>query len=278
LDDIPRGVADRVVSPYKVWYEDFAEQAADAQIQTMGFTVTAINTPTSATETITGANRALFINPGSKADSGSELQFNIPSTAASLGSTFKICPEITDTATLFDGQEIFFQTRIGSVSDDADANDSKYLLGFFVNDTTLLNSGSGVPSVAAGGGFGFHKGEAGAVTCVSTNAAITAAGTAMVPAVNELDIGTDATVEWHTYAARCRIIDASAGTGVTDFWYDNIHRLRLSTVPHDATDTCSFTMALLNGPTSIADWHVDYILTGITRPGLTWPYTNGVIY
>jgi hypothetical protein len=268
---------DNALSPYKVYYEDFAEQAADAQIETMGFTVTDINTPTSPQETITGANRALFLNPGSKVDSGIELQFNIPSTGASLGSTFKILPEFLQTDTLMDGQEIFFQTRIGSVSNSAADNDSKYLLGFFVNDATLLGHLTGLPTVAAGGGFGFFKGEDGAVTCVSTNAAITAAGTAMVPAVSEL-VMTVNVPNWHTYAARCRVIDASAGTGVTDFWYDNIHRLRLATIPFDATDTHSFTMALLNGPTQIADWHVDYVLTGWTRPGLTWPYTNGVIY
>ncbi len=277
LDDIPRGVADRANSPYKIWYEDFAEQAANAQIETMGFTVTDINTPTSPTEVILPENRALFFNPGSKADSGVELQFNIASTAGSLGSTFKIMGEFLQTTTLMDGQEIFFQTRIGSVSDSATDNDSKYLLGFFQNDATLLDQATGLPIVVAGGGFGFHKGELGVVTGLSTNAAITAAGTVMVPAVSELAM-TVTVPNWHTYAARCRVIDASAGTGFTDFWYDGSHRLRLSTIPFDATDTHSFTMALHNGPSQIADWHIDYILTGITRPGLTFPYTDGVIY
>jgi len=277
LEDVPKAMTDRANSPYKVWYEDFAEQAADAQIETMGFKVTDINTPTSPTETILPENRALFLNPGSKVDSGIELQFNIPSTAASLGSTFKIMGEFLQTTTLMDGQEIFFQTRIGSVSNSATDNDSKYIIGFFQNDASLLASATGVPSVVAGGGFGFHKGELGAVTCLSTNAAITAAGTACVPAVSELAMTVNVP-NWHVYAARCRVIDADAGTGVTDFWYDNVHRLRLTTIPFDATDTHSFSIGLLNGPTQIADMHIDYILTGITRPGLTWPYTNGVIY
>jgi len=278
FDDLPLGAVDNARSPYKVYYEDFAEQAADAQVETMGFTVTAINTPTAATETILGANRALLINPGTKADSGSELQFNIPSTAASLGSTFKILPEFVQTATLMDNQEIFFQVRMATQSDSATDNDAKWLLGFFVNDTTLMNSASGVPSVAAGGGFGFHKGELGAVTAVSTEAAITAAGTALSPARTEVALGAANTNVWHTYAARCRVIDASAGTGQTDFWYDGVYSGSLSTVPFDATDTSSFTIGVLNGPAQVADLHIDYILTGITRPGLTWPYTDGTIY
>lgn len=279
LDDAPRGAIDNALGVYKIYYEDFGEQAADAQIETMGFTVTAINSPTSATETVTGLDQALFINPGSKADSGSELQFNIPATAASVSGTLNILPEFLQTATSFDGKEIFFQVRMGSVSDSITDNDSKYILGFFQNDTTLLNSGSGVPSVVAGGGFGFVKAELGGVTAVSTNAAITAAGTAMSPAVDEVALGgTAGDVNWHTYAARVRVIDASAGTGFTDFWYDGIHSLRLATVPFDATDTHSFTIGIHNGPSQIADLHIDYILTGWTRPGLTFPYTDGTIY
>ena len=74
------------------------------------------------------------------------------------------------------------------------------------------------------------------------------------------------------------MIDASAGTGFADFWYDGVHSLRLATVPFDATDTLAFTFAYANGPVQIQDFQIDYILTGITRPGLTWPYDDGTIY
>ena len=284
LDDVARGPVDNAVGVYKVYYEDFKEQmAASADgLNDSGWLNTDINSATSATETVTGLNGALFLNPGSKADAGMELQFNAVAVSgadnAAEITTHQILPEFLQPDTLFDGKEIFFQTRIGSVSDSATDNDSKYIIGFFQNDTSLLNSGSGVPSVVAGGGFGFVKAELGGVTGVSTNAAITAAGTALDPAVSELALDGAATITWHTYAARCRVIDASAGTGFTDFWYDGIHSLRLATVPFDATDTHSFTLGLVNGPSQIADWHVDYILTGWTRPGLTWPYTDGTPY
>ena len=278
FDDLPLGAIDNARSPYKIYYEDFQEDAVDAQLETQGWTVTAINTPTAASEVVLGANRALLLDPGSKVDSGSEIQFNIPATAASVSGTHRVIPEIIQTATLFDNQEIFFQVRMGTASNLATANDGKWLLGYFVNDTDLLSSTTGLPTVDAGGGFGFHKGETGAVTALSTEAAITAAGTALSPAVTELALVTNDVLEWHTYAARCRVIDASAGTGQTDFWYDGVYSGSLATVPFDATDTSSFTIAYLNGPVQIQDYHIDYILTGITRPGLTWPYTDGTIY
>ncbi len=282
LDDVARGSVDNAVGVYKVYYEDFKEQmAASADgLNDSGWLNTDKNSASSATETVTGLNGALFLNPGSKADAGMELQFNAVAVSgadnAAEITTHQILPEFLQTTTSFDGKEIFFQVRMGSVSDSTTDNDSKYILGFFQNDTTLLASATGVPSVVAGGGFGFLKAELGGVTAVSTSDAITAAGTALDPAVSELAIASG--INWHTYAALCRVIDASAKTGFTDFWYDGVHSLRLATVPFNATDTHSFTIGILNGPSQLADLHIDYILTGITRPGLTWPYTNGVIY
>ena len=77
MDDVPRGPVDNAVGAYKVYYEDFAEQAADGQIETMGFTVTAINSPTSATEVVTGLTQSLLINPGSKAEKARTLGVEI---------------------------------------------------------------------------------------------------------------------------------------------------------------------------------------------------------
>ncbi|GAH14548.1 unnamed protein product, partial [marine sediment metagenome] len=64
----------------------------------------------------------------------------------------------------------------------------------------------------------------------------------------------------------------SAGTGRSDFWYDGQHVGTLNTVPFDAAEVYSFSIAGVNGPAQVADLSIDYILTGITRPGLTWPY------
>ena len=276
LDDVPHAVVDNALSPYKVYYEDFREQLVDGQLDTMGWTYADLG-GAGALQTV-ASEHALVFDCLTSNDQGGELQFDIPSTAASLGSTHNIIPEMTSSTTLMDGREIFFQVRMGTVPSSATDNDGKYLFGIFTKDTTVLDASTGLPLVDAGGGFGFHKGELGAVTALSTNAAITAAGQALVPAVSELAM-TVSVPNWHTYAARCRIIDASAGTGITDFWYDGVHRGRIeNTQPFDSTEVYSFTFAACNGPAQDTDLHIDYILTGITRPGLTWPYTNGVIY
>jgi hypothetical protein len=236
-----------------------------------------IGSASGASELVIGADLGLHVNPGTAADEGTQLQFKIPSTAASLGSTHRVLPEFISTATLMDNREIFFQVRLGEVATTAASNNNKWMLGIMTDDDAWLNATSGVPAIAAGGGFGFHKGEAGAITGVSTEAAITAAGTAMSPAVNHLALDADATIEWHTYGARCRVIDADAGTGQTDFWVDGTHRLTLTTVPFDSTEVYSFGVAVANGPATVnvTDLYLDYILTGISRPGLTWPYNTG---
>lgn len=284
LEDVSRGFVDNYLSPYKVWVEDFKERFADAQLATVGWQVDDIGTPTAPSEVNAGgvalADRSMLLNPGTAADTGTQIQFKIPSTAASLTSTHNVLPEITSTTTLFDNQEIFFQTRVGHISATAATSNNKWLIGIFTDDDSLISATTNLPTVAAGGGFGFYKSEVGPVTGVSTEAAITAVGTAMVPAVDHVALATDAVAEWHTYAARCRMIDASAGTGRCDFWVDGRHRLALTTVPFDSTELYSFAIAIANGPTTVvvSDMLVDYIITGITRPGLTWPYTDGTIY
>lgn len=276
LDDVPRGIVDGIAGPYKVWYEDFRENKVDGQFLLSGWTVTDIGG--SPTEQVLLADKPMAkLAFGGTGDQGVQLQYDIVPAAAITGSAHKIIPEFTCSATFMDGQEMFFQVRMATNSNSATDNDVKYLLGMFVKDTSLLSTTTGLPTVADHGGFGFHKAELGAVTCVSSVAAITTAGTAMVPAVSELadTVNTD---NWHTYAARLRVIDASAGTGVCDFWYDGIHRLRLSTITMDDVGVYSFSISGINGPSQLADLKIDYILTGMTRPGLEWPYTDGTIY
>ncbi len=277
LDDVPRAVVDNAVSPYKVYYEDFKEQFAQhAEMTDAGWKVDDLGGANSST-IIMGSKHALEIDCTDTDDDGIQIQFNIPHASDALVSTHQIIPEFVSTTTAMDGREMFFQVRMATDSSSAVLNDCKYLMGIFEENTAILTVAGGLPAVDAGGGFGFHKGEGGAVTALSTNAAITTAGTALVPAVSEL-ADTANQFNWHTYAARCRIIDASAGTGVTDFWYDGVHRGRISgTQPFDSTETYSFTFAAANA-TEDTDFQIDYILTGITRPGLTFPYTNGVIY
>ena len=202
------------------------------------------------------------------------MQFNIANASDALITTHQVIPSFTSTATLMDNREMFFQVRMGTSSASATLNDCKYLMGIFENKAVILTVAGGLPAVDAGGGFGFHKGEGGAVTLLSTNAAITTAGQACVPAVSEL-ADTVTVFNYHTYSARCRIVDASAGTGKTDFWYDGQFVGTITdTQPFDSTETYEFVFACANA-TQATDFRIDYILSGISRPGLTWPYNTG---
>jgi hypothetical protein len=280
LDDLPLGLIDQGRSPYRVYYEDFRERFADGQAELSGWQSDNLGAGTAATVVRLGADESMLINAGTTADEGQQIQFKIPAVGTALTSTHRVLPEFDSTATLMDNREIFFQTRFGIRAATAASNNCKWAIGIFTDDDELIAPLTGLPAVAAGGGFGFFQGEDGAVTAASTEAAIVAAGTALVPAVDLTALTTDATTEWHTCAARCRVIDADAGTGQTDFWWDGTHRLTLTTVPFDSTESYSMAFAICNGPAvvNVADMYVDYLITGITRPGLTYPYTDGTVY
>lgn len=280
LEDLPLGLVDQGRSPYRVYYEDFRERFVDNQAELSGWQSDDLGSGTANSAVRVGADEALLLNAGSTADEGIQIQFKLPAVGTALTSTHRVLPEFTSTTTLMDNREIFFQTRFGIQTVTAATNDSKWAIGIFADDDELIAPLTGLPAVAAGGGFGFFQGEDGVVTAASTEAAITAAGTALDPAVDLTALTTDATTEWHTCAARVRVIDADAGTGRADFWWDGRHRLALTTVPFDSTELYSMAFAICNGPATVnlADMFVDYVITGITRPGLTWPYTDGTIY
>jgi hypothetical protein len=173
-----------------------------------------------------------------------------------------------------DNRSMIWASRIG-IRTDATLWTAKMLVGWFTVDTSLLVNTDGLPSVAAGGGSGFHMGEDGAMSMLSTNAAIVAAGTACSPAV---DYGTAADLTaneftWIELGLRTTWTDASAGTGSTEFFVDGVSRGTITdTMPMDSTEAYCSTFAIVNGPTGtgeIADLAVDWIYTAVTRPGLT---------
>jgi hypothetical protein len=273
---VPTGAYDNVHGQYKVWVEEFNVISANAQLDTMGWTNSDLNTATSATELVAAPANYLLINPGSKADSGTELQFKDAVTTGDVSQHHKIMPGWTNTATLFDSRSIFFETRVGYYSDTT-AWDGAVLIGFFVQDTSVLIAADGLPGVPAGGGLGFHVGEGGAVTYLNTDAAITAAGTALSNSASWL-VGVASTPTWHTLGARIDITDASENTGTTYFYYDGVlvdTVVNTANQPFDATEAYAFTYAVKNGPARDNDLCVDYLITGCTRPGLTTSSTSG---
>ena len=282
------GIVDGHRSPYKIYVEDFTKSMVDGDLALSGATVSAINTPTTATEVVTNTSGYLLIDPGSKADSGSEVQFdpNVANgTAANDVRPLTILGPITSTATLMDGRELFFQTRVGFQSDSALNFDGHVMIGWLTKDTSLITNTTGVPSVADGGGFGFYiNGDPGGAAAganayivpFSDPAAITADVTrnsgVVVPDLIT-DITAASTNKWYTLGAKMRVVDASASTGVTDFYINGrlVDSIANSTCM-DSTEVYSMTFAVQNGPVDLIAVSVDYLITGITREGITFPY------
>lgn len=274
--DVPLAHADQIRSPYAIYVEDFNDAFVDGGLAGCGWTLTDINTATSPTEVVDPETGYLLLNPGTKDDSGSQIQkILLPSQGTYVAPAHKVLGPITSTATLMDGREIFWEARIGPMVATGTAWDGKALIGWYTTDTSLLATAGGLPTVAAGGGFGFHIGEDGILSYHCSPDAITAAGTATSTDFSTLT--TAATPEWTTVGARMRVVDASASTGVADFF---VNGSKIGTITNttcmDSTEEFAFSIAILNGDNSIAhDLAVDWIVTGITRPGLTYPYSSG---
>lgn len=275
LEDCPIDIVNLVGSRYKSWFEDFTlTTLVDGEVAGAGAIYGDPGTATAPEETVTADNGYLFINPGTKADSGTQLQFTGVVTGGATTPIFRTPGIITSSATLMDNRELIWAARIGIMADDT-LWSGKMLVGLFLEDTTLLSETTGLPTVGAGGGAGFHLAETGEMTLLSTNAAITAAGTAMSPAVSFATAGdlTTSTFTWMELGFRCRWGDASAGTGVTTFYKDGrvVGRIE-DTMPMDSTEVYATAFCIANGPAgngNIVDMAVDWVYTAMTRPGHT---------
>jgi hypothetical protein len=281
FSDAPLGIVDKARSPFKIYDEHFTTDAADGDLALRGATVTAINTPTAATEVVTSETGFLLINPGSKADSGTEVQFDVVAngTAANDVAPWNLPPLITSTATLMDAREMFFYSRLALTSDST-AFDGHFIFGWFVKDTSLMTNTTGVPSVATGGGFGFHMSEDGILRRLGSEDAITANGTAVGNGKYDLDSVTAAADNWLTLGARARWVDASAATGQIDYYVNGaLVATQVDSLPMDSTETFALTAGIHNGPANVVDLKMDNLIFGISRPGLSYPYdASSVIY
>lgn len=275
FEDTPLGSIDRVRSRYKVYVETFDYPIASAAtFAGSGATLTDINVATAPTNAVTGAAPYLLINPGTKADSGSEIQWNaaLSYNSTGLSPAQRFLPPVVSTATLMDNRELFMFWRFGVMS-DATTWDGKVIMGWFATDTTLMSNTTGAPTVGTGCGLGFHIGETGVLTYIGQQTAITAAtsnttGVTLGTAPNTL---TASTFQWHEVGFRCRWLDASAGTGVASF-YLNGRRLATqitSDLPMASTQTYGVTFGIHNGPAQVSDLAIDYVVMGITAAGRT---------
>ena len=276
FDDVSLGAVDSARSPYKVWVDNFDVQAADGQLEGMGATLTDLNTATSPGEIIGGQNPYLLINPGTKSDAGSSVQFNAAPATGLIGAPFRSAGPIVSTAPLMDNRELFFYTRVGFASDTV-AWDGKSIVAWMVDDTTPLATATGVLSIATGGGFGFHVAEDGTLGYFTSGSAVTSATDSGFNVLTDTADAADAgAYVWYTLGARTKFTDASAGTGSTDFYVNGRNVATVAdSITMPSTQTYSMTYTIVNGPARDSDLAVDYCITGISRSGITFPYDSG---
>lgn len=269
IEDAEINLAAKSASNFKTYFEPFNHTIVDATaFGELGATATAVGAV--AANTIVGASsRALLINPGTAADTGWEVQFNAASSQATyVNNRFDIMGPITAASNNMQAnREFFFYARFGLQS-NATTWDGKALLGWFFTDTSLLSPTTGLPTVAAGGGVGFHIGEDGVISYVSDDAAITAAGST-IESVGTL---TASTVKWYECGFRAKVTTFASQIGTVDFYFGKngsmqkvASTLQNGTFPCANASAYSVSLACLNGPTNQADLHIDQVITGINR-------------
>jgi hypothetical protein len=265
---------DGTLGPYKIWVEEFDTAIADGEMAGCGWDVNDITA--AGTEVVASPNHYLLLDPGGTNDAIKECQFEATASGGAVNRLHKVMPAWTNTATLWDSRSLFFETRVGYYSDTT-AWDGKALIGFFVQEDTIMVAADGLPAVPAGGGLGFHVGEDGAVGYLNTDAAITTAGTAVSTAASWATT-VASTPTWTTLGARIDITDASEKTGTSYFYINGVLTDTVTNTtaqPFDSTEAYAFTICIGNGPARDNDLVVDYLITGCTRQGLTTGATSG---
>ena len=275
--DVPVSAFEQVRSPYQLHVEDFDYPFADGVLAASGFTLTDIGSADTPTEVVDAATGYLLLNPGQGDDDGSQIAYNTaPTGATTANPELNLLGPITSTATLMDNREMIMKFRVGFSSETV-VWGAKACFGWITTDTALMTPGTGVLAIAAGGGTGFHVGEDGVLGVFSTNAAVTTSTATGTNVLTDIAAVTAGDFVWYTLGFRTRWIDASAGTGTTDFYVNGRKNTTITnTMPMDDTEAYGITFEYLNGEAGYnMDMAVDYVVSGLSRPGLAYPYDSG---
>jgi hypothetical protein len=277
FDDVSLGLVDSIRSPYQIQVEDFDYPFADGKLAASGWTLTDIGSASSPSEVVDAATGYLLLNPGAGDDDGTQIAYNTAPTGADTANPqLKLLGPITSTATLMDNREMIMYFRVG-FSSETTTWGAKACFGWITTDTALMTPGTGALAIAAGGGTGFHVGEDGTLGVFSTNAAVTSSTDTGTNVLTDIAGVTAGDFVWYTLGFRTKWTDASAGTGKTDFFVNGRNTNTITdTMPMDSTEAYAITFEYLNGAAGFnMDMAVDYIVSGLSRPGITYPYDSG---
>lgn len=272
FEDIPLAYVDQVRSPYRVWVDRFGDTIVDeTAFNLLGGTATA-SAGVAANSIVGSAAGRLLINAGTAANTGyASVQFNAAANSA-VNNRYNALAIATSSTAFGNGKEVIWFARVGFSAAAAGAWDGGALLGWFITDTSLLDLITLLPTVAAGGGIGFHIGSTGAVTYVSNDAAITTAGAVQVGTIAALT----STVVFYEFGFRFKTTDYTTQTGMADFYFGtqgNMAKVASTfqngTLPVPNATTYSSSFALINGAAAATDMHLESLLMGLSRFGQT---------
>jgi hypothetical protein len=269
----------RFRSPYKEYYEDFSTVVSLAGMEDAGWTETAVGTAASRSYAYDETQGLLIVNADTVADEGTSIQNNAAGTTSATSQVTNLPGPVVSTATLMDGRELIWATRIGQLIASGTDWSSKLLMGWFVTDTALMTPSTGALAIATGGGIGFHITEAGQLNFVvqgTTSATSTDTGYDM-PSLTNATMGNYIDIGF-----RARWVDASAGTGRVQAYVNGTRVADISgadtALPMQSTQTYSNSIELINGPATAdsVDIGVEFIYNAISRAGFTYPYTTAL--
>lgn len=235
---------------------------------TLNWTVTDVNTSTSPTIVGNSSDGYLLINPGTKADSGYNLQANVANVIPRDLMQFTSGPNTTLAA----GRDIWWGMRFALQSNSTSAWDGKMFAGLAVTDTALMTNTTGALDSLANG-IGVHIGETGVIRFVAmrgsaaTNLTLTQTPTTLAGTALSTTFQND---DFHDFTFHAHW-NAAAGTTGTDYVICYLDGVRVGTISGnsilpDLTSVSLYnSIEFENGPTQLSDLAVGYIVNATKR-------------
>lgn len=263
------------------WYlqrEDFDQALANlTAIQTVGWSNTNVGSPTGNSSDVTETARYMTIFAGFTVDTGMNIELSAAPTATTVHEHRNVGP-ILATTTLMDNRALFMEARVAFYYPLGSAAwNSKVAFGWFgLPDNSVMVPATGVlDSPTANGASIFHIGEDGALSYNSTfpgDVAHTSLDMSFdVPSVGAIPT-TPVVGSWFTVGFKQVYVDASdsADNGYTIVYLNgNEVGLMTNKNPMSTANSYGFQVELLNGPSNGVVMAIDWIVTGISRYGVT---------